>query len=150
MPCLRAVLAVFYASCCRASPFDQVHFRHAVRPSMSLHSSRYSRSLSLLSRLVFQNGPSFNAPHCVHRVIPFLFCFPYIISPEHRAERRGVRLVKNGYTLEPQSYPSSRKPNLRLAGPGIHVRTGHAWGNTDSDVCVQYALPDQGPVGAGS
>ena len=42
------------------------------------------------------------------------------------------------------------RPNLRLVGPGIHGRTGLTRGNTDSDVCVQYALPDQGPEGAGS
>ena len=41
-------------------------------------------------------------------------------------------------------------PNLRLAGPGIHGRTGLARSNTGFDTCVQYALPDQGPEEAGS
>ena len=58
--------------------------------------------------------------------------------------------VEKGYTFEPQSYPSSLRLNLRLASPGIHGRTGLAWGNTDSDVCVQYALPNQSLEGAGS
>ena len=46
--------------------------------------------------------------------------------------------------------PSSLRANLRLAGPGIHGQTGLARSNTSSDTCVQYALPDQGPKGAGS
>ena len=48
----------------------------------------------------------------------------------------------------PKSYSSSLRPNLRLAGPGIHGQIRLAWSNTGSDTCVQYALPDQGPEGA--
>ena len=70
------------------------------------------------------------------------------ISASCVEERVGI--VGNGYTLRPQSYPSSLRPNLRLAGPGMHGRIELARGNTDSDVCVQYALPDQGPEGASS
>ena len=36
-----------------------------------------------------------------------------------------------------------------LAGSGIHGQTGLARGNRGSDTYVQYALPDQGPEGAG-
>ena len=61
-----------------------------------------------------------------------------------------VGIVGNGCTLEPKSYPSSLRPNLRLAGPGIHGQTELARSKTGSDTCVQYALPDQGPEGAGS
>ena len=53
-----------------------------------------------------------------------------------------VGIVGNGCTLGPKSYPSSLRPNLRLAGPGIHGQTGLARSNTGSDTCVQYALPD--------
>ena len=42
-------------------------------------------------------------------------------------------------------YPSSLRPNPRLASPGIYGQTGLARSNTGSDTCVQYALPDQGP-----
>ena len=51
-----------------------------------------------------------------------------------------IGIVGTRCTLEPKSYPSSLRPNLRLAGRS----------NTSSDTCVQYALPDQGPEGAGS
>ena len=61
-----------------------------------------------------------------------------------------VGIVENGCTLGPKSHPSSRRPNLRLACPGIHGQAGLARSNTVSDTCVQYALPDQGPEGAGS
>ena len=63
-------------------------------------------------------------------------------------ERVGV--VRNGCILGLKSYPSSLRPNLRLAGPEKHGRTRLDQGNTNSDVCVQYALPDQGVEGAGS
>ena len=64
---------------------------------------------------------------------------------------RGVgRVVRNGCTLGPKSYPSSLCFNLHLAGPRIHGQTGLAQSNTGSDTCVQYALPDQGPKVAGS
>ena len=33
MPCLRAALAVFHASCSRISPFERVYFRRALRHS---------------------------------------------------------------------------------------------------------------------
>ena len=59
-------------------------------------------------------------------------------------------IVKNGCTLGPKSYPSSVKPELRLAGTRIHAQTGLARSNTGFNTCVQYALPDQGPEGAGS
>ena len=36
-----------------------------------------------------------------------------------------VGIVGNGCTLGPKSYPSSLRPKLRLAGPGIHGQTGH-------------------------
>ena len=61
-----------------------------------------------------------------------------------------VGIVGNGCTLGPKSYLSSLKPNLRLAGPGIHGQTGLARSDTGSDTCVQYALSDQCPEGAGS
>ena len=48
------------------------------------------------------------------------------------------------------TYSSSLRPTLRLAGPGIHRQTGLARSNTGSDICVQYALPDQGPKRSGS
>ena len=51
----------------------------------------------------------------------------------------------------PASYdPSFLRPNLRLAGPGIHGQTKLARSNTGSDTFVQYALPDQGPEGTSS
>ena len=61
-----------------------------------------------------------------------------------------VGIAKNGCALGPKSYPSSLTPNLHLAGPGIHGQTGLAQSNKGSDTCVQYALPDRGPEGAGS
>ena len=64
-------------------------------------------------------------------------------------ERR-VGVVRNGCTLGPKSYPSSRRPNLRLADSRIHGQIGLAWSNTGSDTCVQYALLDQSPEGTGS
>ena len=63
------------------------------------------------------------------------------------AEER-VGIVENGYNLGSKFYPSFLRPNLRLAGPGIHGQTGYARSKTGSDTCVQYALPDQGPEGA--
>ena len=53
-------------------------------------------------------------------------------------------------TLGLKSYPSSLRPNLSLAYPGIHGQNGLARSNTGSETCVQYALSDQGPEGAGS
>ena len=50
----------------------------------------------------------------------------------------------------PKSYPSSLRPNLRLAVPRIYGLTGLTRSNTGSDTCVQYVLPDQGPEVAGS
>ena len=47
---------------------------------------------------------------------------------------------RNGWervTLGPKSYPSSLRPNLSLAGFGIHGQTGLARSNTGSDTCVQ-------------
>ena len=61
-----------------------------------------------------------------------------------------VGTVGIGCTFEPKSYAGSLRPNLRLASPEIHGQTGLTWSNTGSDTCVQYALPDQGPEGAGS
>ena len=61
-----------------------------------------------------------------------------------------VGILGNGCTLGPQSYPAFPRPNLLAASPGIHWRIRLAHGNADSDVCVQYALPDQDPEGAGS
>ena len=61
-----------------------------------------------------------------------------------------VGIVGNGCALGPKSYPSSLRPYLCLAGPGIHRQTGLARSNTDSDTCVHYALRDQGPKKAGS
>ena len=61
-----------------------------------------------------------------------------------------VGIVWNGCTLGPKSCPSSLRPDLRLAGPGIHGHTGLTRSNTGSDTCVQYALPDQGLEGASS
>ena len=74
-----------------------------------------------------------------------IICFTSASCVEER-----VGIVRNGCTLGPQSYCSSLRPNLRLAGPGIHRRTGLARGNTDFDVCVRNALPDQGLEGPGS
>ena len=68
-------------------------------------------------------------------------------SAPHVEER--VKIVENECTLGPQSYPSSLRPNLRLSGPGIPCRTGHAQGNTNSVVCIQYELFDQDLQGAG-
>ena len=64
------------------------------------------------------------------------------------AEER-VGTAGNRCTLGPKSYPSSLRPNLHLAGPGIHGQAGLARSNTGSDSCAQYALPDQGPEAAG-
>ena len=75
---------------------------------------------------------------------------PYIFVTSASCVEERVGIVRNGCTLGPESYSSSLKPNLRLAGPGIHGRTWLARTNTSCDTCVQYALPDQGPVGAGS
>ena len=61
-----------------------------------------------------------------------------------------VGIVGNRCTLGPKTYPSSLRPNLRLAGPGILGQTGLARSNTCSDTCVQYALRYQGAEGAGS
>ena len=69
-------------------------------------------------------------------------------SESYVEERVGI--VDNGCTLGPKSHPSSLRPSLRLAGPGIHGQTRVARSNTGSDTCVQYALPDRGPEGAGS
>ena len=77
------------------------------------------------------------------------FYFHKLFTSASCVEER-VGIVGNGYILRPHSYPSSLRPDLRLSGPRIHGRTRLARGNTDSDVCVQYALPDQGPKGAGS
>ena len=59
-----------------------------------------------------------------------------------------VRVVGYGYNLGPQSYLSSLRPNLRLASPRIHGWIRLVRGNTDYDVCIQYALLDQGSEGA--
>ena len=82
---------------------------------------------------------------------PLFFCFTFIskFTSALCVEQR-VGIVGNGYTLGPQPYPSSLRPSIRLAGPGKHGQTGLARSNTGSDTCVQYALPDQGPEGAGS
>ena len=85
---------------------------------------------------------SFN-PSSPGRCLYTLFIFNSASCVEER-----VGIVGNGYTLGPQSYPSSLRPNLRLDGPGIHGRTGLARDNTDCDVCVQYVLLDQGPEGS--
>ena len=61
-------------------------------------------------------------------------------STSCKEERVGI--VRNGCTLRPQSYPSFLRSNFRLAGPRIHGWTRLARGNTDSEVCVQYELPD--------
>ena len=53
-----------------------------------------------------------------------------------------VGIVGNGFTLGPESYPSSLRPNIRSPGPGIHGQTGLARINAGSLTCVQYALPD--------
>ena len=61
-----------------------------------------------------------------------------------------VGIVGNGYTLRTQFHLSSLRSNFHLVGSGIHGRIRLAQSNTNSDVCVQYALPDQSPEGAGS
>ena len=66
---------------------------------------------------------------------PYIFFFINNFTGVSCVEKR-VRIVGNGYTPRPQSYPSSLRPNLCLTGPGIHGPTGLARGNTDSDVCV--------------
>ena len=73
----------------------------------------------------------------------------HLFTSTSRVEER-VGIVGNGCTLGLESYPSSLRPNLRLAGPGIHGQTGLARSHTGSDTSLQYALPDQGPEGAGS
>ena len=93
----------------------------------------------------------------VDDVLTFIFCvsvcsdlcnvsmFSMLTSAscvEGRAE-----IAKNGYTLGPQSYPSSLGPSLRLTGPGKHERTGLARSTAVSDPCSHHALPDQGPKG---
>ena len=85
----------------------------------------------------------------VERVV---FHLPLFVGFVHqRIVRRGAgRNSWNGCTLGLKSYPFSLRPNLRLAGPGIHGQTGLDRSNTGFDTCVQYALPDQGPEGAGS
>ena len=72
----------------------------------------------------------------------------FFTSASHVEEHVGI--VGNGCTLGPKSYSNSLRPNLCLAGPRIYRRTGLARNNTGSDTCAQYALPDQGPEGAGS
>ena len=72
----------------------------------------------------------------------------HLFTSTSRVEER-VGIVGNGCTLGQKSYPSSLRPNLRLAGPGIHRQTGLARSHTGSDTYVQCALPDQGPKGAG-
>ena len=84
--------------------------------------------------------------------------FPAIISFESincftsaSCVEKRVGIVENRSTLGPKSHPpSSLRPNLRLAGPEMYGQTGLPGSNTGSDTCVQYALPDQGPEGAGS
>ena len=64
--------------------------------------------------------------------------------------REAGRIVGNGHTLGPKSYPISLRLNIRSAGPEIHGQTGLARSNSGSDTCVRYALLDQVPEGAGS
>ena len=80
---------------------------------------------------------------------PRVFIFKSIIffTSGSCVEER-VRIVGNGCTLGPKSYPSSLRPKLCLVRSGIHGQTGFARSDTGSDTCVQYALPDQGPEGA--
>ena len=85
----------------------------------------------------------FSFPHLFFKLS--MNCFTNASCVEER-----VGVVRNVCTLGPKSYPSSLRPNLPLAGPGIHEETGIARSNTGSNTCVQYALPDQGPEGAGS
>ena len=74
------------------------------------------------------------------QLLLFKFSINHITSASCVEER--VRIVKNGCTLRPKSYPSSLRTNLRLAGPGIHGQSRIARSNTGSDTCVQYeALP---------
>ena len=80
----------------------------------------------------------------------FLFLFSLGSFTSASCVWKRVGIVGNGYTFEPQSYPSSLRHNLCSAGPGINGWTGLARGNADSEVCVQYSHPDQGPEGAGS
>ena len=89
MPCLKAILAVFHASCSRASPFERVYFYRAVRHSRCViqRSSRLRSTkliyepgfLEVFSKIFFSESscapgraPSFAASSYVHRVTPFM------------------------------------------------------------------------------
>ena len=112
-------------------------------------------NLSIFSLCSFRSWRmSFNLPYS-ERATHFLFlvgifCLSISQFTSESCVKERVRIVRKGCTLGPQSYPCSLKHNLCLAGPEIHGRTGLVSDNTDSDACLQHALPDLGLEGASS
>ena len=72
--------------------------------------------------------PSLSSRRSTRICIPYRFriCIHKSFFTSASCVEERVGIVGNGCTLGPKSYPSSLRPNLRLAGPGIHGQTGLA------------------------
>ena len=95
-------------------------------------------NLSIFSVCSFRSCRTFFHPSALEKAISSLFpktsffvSIDNFTSASCVEERVGI--FGNGFTLRPKSYPSSLRPNVYLAGPGIQGQTGLIRSNTGSD-----------------